>query len=103
MNSNSSARSYRIQKASEFSGVSIELIRAWERRYGVLKPSRTPGGYRIYTDDDIAVLKRLKQMVDDGMSISEAAKLVRSVRELPVAEPQVMLVRAERASATLAG
>lgn len=74
-------RTYRIQRASEFSGVSVELIRAWERRYGVLKPMRTPSGYRVYTDADIAVLRRLKQLTEQGVSIAEAARLVANMRE----------------------
>ena len=51
---------YRIQVAAQISGVNEPLIRAWERRYGVLKPRRTPGGYRTYSDADIQVLKKLK-------------------------------------------
>ena len=53
-------RTYRIHIASEMTGVSEGLIRAWERRYGVLKPRRTPSGYRAYTQGDIEVLKRLR-------------------------------------------
>ena len=53
-------RSYRIALASQISGVKEELIRQWERRYGVLNPERTPGGYRTYSDADIEVLKRLQ-------------------------------------------
>jgi DNA-binding transcriptional MerR regulator/methylmalonyl-CoA mutase cobalamin-binding subunit len=73
--------SFRIRKAAELSGVTEDLIRAWERRYGVLQPQRTPGGYRVYSDDDIAVLKRLKRLTEEGMSIAEAARLVPSLRK----------------------
>ncbi|GHG98221.1 MerR family transcriptional regulator [Comamonas sp. JC664] len=69
-------RTYRIHIAAELAGVRVELIRAWERRYGVLTPRRTPSGYRVYTDRDVAVLKQLKQLTDEGMAISEAAKLL---------------------------
>ncbi|WP_426756981.1 MerR family transcriptional regulator [Myxococcus sp. Y35] len=69
-------RTYRIHIAAELAGVRVELIRAWERRYGVLRPQRTPAGYRVYTDRDVAVLKQLKQLTDEGMAISEAAKLL---------------------------
>ncbi len=75
-----SERTYRIQVAAEQSGLSEQVIRAWERRYGVLKPKRTPGGYRVYTERDIALLKRLKQLTEEGVSISEAAKLLPSLR-----------------------
>lgn len=82
--------SFRIRKAAELSGVTEDLIRAWERRYGVLKPRRTPGGYRVYSDADIAVLKRLKRLTEEGVSIAEAARLVPTLRreveqgEMPV-------------------
>ena len=69
-------RTYRIHIAAEFSGVRVELIRAWERRYGVLSPQRTPSGYRVYTDRDVALLRRLKQLTEEGVSISEAAKML---------------------------
>ncbi|AFE08265.1 transcriptional regulator CarH [Corallococcus coralloides DSM 2259] len=73
-------RTYRIHIAAELSGVRVELIRAWERRYGVLEPERTPAGYRVYTDRDVALLKRLKALTDEGVAISEAAKLVPQLR-----------------------
>ncbi|SEM79259.1 B12 binding domain-containing protein [Stigmatella aurantiaca] len=66
-------RTYRIHTAAELSGVSAELIRAWERRYGVPRPQRTPAGYRVYTGQDVALLRRMKQLTAEGMSIREAA------------------------------
>lgn len=74
-------RTYRINIAAEMSGVNEGLIRAWERRYGVLKPKRTPSGYRAYTDLDIEVLKRLKQLTSEGVSIAEAVKLLPALRK----------------------
>ncbi|MFL5344031.1 MAG: MerR family transcriptional regulator [Hyalangium sp.] len=69
-------RTYRIHVAAELSGVREELLRAWERRYGVPSPERTPSGYRVYTDRDVALLKRLKQLTEEGVSISDAVKLL---------------------------
>lgn len=85
-------RTYRINIAAEMSGVSEGLIRAWERRYGVLKPKRTPSGYRAYTEADIAVLKRLKQLTEEGVSIAEAVKLLPSIKR----DVKDALDRAER-------
>lgn len=68
-------RTYRILVASQLSGVRVELIRAWERRYGVPRPRRTAAGYRLYTERDVALLKRLKKLTEEGMAISEAVKL----------------------------
>lgn len=75
-----SERAYRIQVAAQVSGVKEGLIRAWERRYGVLDPARTPAGYRTYSDQDIEVLKRLKQLTDEGVSIAQAVELLPSIR-----------------------
>jgi DNA-binding transcriptional MerR regulator len=87
-------RTYRINIAAEMSGVSEGLIRAWERRYGVLKPKRTPSGYRAYTEADISVLKRLKQLTEEGVSIAEAVKLLPSIKR----DVKETLERAERAT-----
>ena len=81
-------RTYRIHIAAELSGVRVELIRAWERRYGVLAPRRTPSGYRVYTDRDVALLRRLKQLTEEGVSISEAATMLpQLLEELDTAPP----------------
>ena len=71
---------YRIQVAAQMSGVSALLIRAWERRYGILKPKRTSAGYRTYSEADIEVLKRLKELTAEGVSIAEAATLLPGIR-----------------------
>jgi DNA-binding transcriptional MerR regulator len=73
-------RTYRIHIASEMSGVSEGLIRAWERRYGVLKPRRTGSGYRAYTEGDIELLKRLKKLTQEGVAIADAVRLLPRLR-----------------------
>ncbi len=73
-------RTYRIHIASEMSGVSEGLIRAWERRYGVIKPRRTGSGYRAYTETDIAVLRRLKKLTQEGVAIADAVRLLPQLR-----------------------
>jgi MerR family transcriptional regulator, light-induced transcriptional regulator len=67
---------YSIKQASIRSGVSIPLIRAWERRYGVVAPHRTASGYRMYDDDAIATLVRVRELVDTGWAPSEASRAV---------------------------
>jgi len=69
---------YRIHVAAEQAGVSTQLVRAWERRYGLLEPTRTQSGYRLYSDEDVAVLRGAKTLVDQGRSISEVARLSRA-------------------------
>ncbi|XXF79017.1 MerR family transcriptional regulator [Myxococcaceae bacterium GXIMD 01537] len=91
----SAERTYRIHIAAELSGVSAELIRAWERRYGVLSPQRTAAGYRAYTDRDIAVLRRLKQLTGEGVSISDAVKLLPGIHAGLEPAPPPAVPRAE--------
>lgn len=74
-------RTYRIHIASEMTGVSEALIRAWERRYGVLKPRRSPSGYRAYTQSDIEVLKRLKKLTLEGVSIADAVRMLPRIKK----------------------
>ena len=55
-------------------------LRAWERRYKLLKPQRTAGNYRLYSDRDIALLRWIKSRVDQGAPISRVAEEFRSMR-----------------------
>jgi MerR family transcriptional regulator, light-induced transcriptional regulator len=66
---------YLISTVSKRSGVKSDLVRAWERRYNAVTPTRTEGGHRVYTDLDIARLKLLNQATNSGHSISQIAKL----------------------------
>jgi DNA-binding transcriptional MerR regulator/methylmalonyl-CoA mutase cobalamin-binding subunit len=65
---------YSIKQASIRSGVSVPLIRAWERRYGVVSPQRTASGYRLYDDQAIATLVRVRELTESGWTASEASR-----------------------------
>lgn len=54
-------------------GVPPATLRAWERRYGLLSPERSPGGHREYTDADLARVRHAMSLVESGLSISAAA------------------------------
>lgn len=69
--------SYRVKTVAAMTGIPRPTLIAWERRHEILDPRRSPSGYRIYTDDDVAVLKRLKGLVDGGHPISEAVAMVK--------------------------
>lgn len=56
-------------------GLKPDTLRAWERRYGVPNPERTPGGHRLYSQHEIDLLKWLVARQDEGMSISHAVEL----------------------------
>jgi methylmalonyl-CoA mutase cobalamin-binding subunit/DNA-binding transcriptional MerR regulator len=61
-------------------GLTPDLLRAWERRYGVVTPIRSEGGQRLYSDEDVERLSLLMLAVNGGRAISEVAKL--PMREL---------------------
>jgi DNA-binding transcriptional MerR regulator len=64
----------RIGELSKRTGVSPELLRAWERRYGLLRPSRSDGGYRLYSDADERRVRRTADLISGGWSAAEAAR-----------------------------
>jgi MerR family transcriptional regulator, light-induced transcriptional regulator len=66
---------YLISTVVKRSGVKADLIRAWERRYQAVAPTRTEGGHRVYSDHDITRLKLLNQATAEGHSISQIANL----------------------------
>jgi len=57
-------------------GVSPETLRAWERRYGVLHPTRTPAGYRLYGPEDEARARRMIALIADGLPAALAARRI---------------------------
>jgi MerR family transcriptional regulator, light-induced transcriptional regulator len=65
----------RIGELSRRVGVSPELLRAWELRYGLLQPSRSPGGFRLYSSADEERIKRMRSFQTQGLSAAEAARL----------------------------
>jgi DNA-binding transcriptional MerR regulator len=65
----------RIGELSRRSGVSPELLRAWERRYGLLQPTRSAGGLRLYSPDDLARVQAMQQHLAEGFAAAEAAGL----------------------------
>jgi MerR family transcriptional regulator, light-induced transcriptional regulator len=65
----------RIGELSRRTGVSPELLRAWERRYGLLRPSRTPTGLRLYSDGDVARVQLMREHLGRGLAAAEAAAL----------------------------
>src|SRR5919112_4547374 len=70
----------RIGEVSRRSGYSADVIRAWERRYDLLRPTRTEGGYRLYSADDISRLRLMRHYLARGIPTSQAAGLVHRVQ-----------------------
>lgn len=70
----------RIGELSKRSGVSPELLRAWERRYGLLRPTRSPGGLRLYSSEDERAVQSMNRHLAEGLAAAEAAALATSDR-----------------------
>jgi DNA-binding transcriptional MerR regulator/methylmalonyl-CoA mutase cobalamin-binding subunit len=76
---------YTIRQAAVRSGVSVPLLRAWERRYRIVVPARTASGYRLYDDAALARLRTMRRLVDEGWTPSNAAAAV--LQDRAPAEP----------------
>jgi methylmalonyl-CoA mutase cobalamin-binding subunit len=66
---------YTIGAAAEASGLTTYTIRMWERRYGAVVPPRTAGRNRLYSQDDVDRLLRLRRLTDAGHAIRHIARL----------------------------
>ena len=71
----SSPLSHPIRRVADRTGLSPEVIRAWERRYGAVKPTRSPGGQRQYSDAQVERLRLLAAAVLAGRGIGQVATL----------------------------
>src|SRR6476619_4850323 len=69
-------RRMRIGELAERTHVSADALRAWERRYGLLRPERSNGGYRLYTSADEKRVLAMTGHVESGVPAGEAARLV---------------------------
>ena len=86
---------YLIGRVTKLTGLSVDVVRVWERRYGAVRPVRSDGGTRLYSDADILRLRRLRQAVDGGHNISQAAKLSESELDELIAEAQPSIEAAD--------
>jgi DNA-binding transcriptional MerR regulator len=72
------AEGLRIGEFARRVGVSTAVLRAWERRYGLLEPVRSAGGFRLYTREDAERVRRMQQGLDQGLSAAQAATAARA-------------------------
>lgn len=81
---------YTLKSVSQKTGLSAHVIRAWEKRYGVVNPGRTETKRRFYTDEEVEKLTLLKKATDSGHSISSVASLLfEKLQELVLNEEKV--------------
>jgi len=76
-----------IGRVSELTGIAPVTLRAWERRYGLPVPRRTASGHRLYSMEEVQLLRRVLGLMESGYSISRAVERVRTEDEhQPAAE-----------------
>src|SRR3990172_9302443 len=71
----STVPSFNLKAVLKETGIAANTLRAWERRYGLPMPERTPGGHRLYSQRDIETIKWLMAKQREGLSISRAVDL----------------------------
>jgi DNA-binding transcriptional MerR regulator len=97
------AARFRIGELSRRSGVSPTLLRAWERRYGLLRPDRSAGGLRLYSEDDLRRVHAMQEQLAAGLAAAEAAAVAGGEEaSAPDAAADTATARDELAAATLA-
>lgn len=67
---------YSIGEFARLSGITATTLRAWQRRYGLLKPQRTEGGHRLYSEDDVRQALIILDWVKKGVPIGQVKSLL---------------------------
>jgi DNA-binding transcriptional MerR regulator len=83
---NSNEKRHPIQVVARRTGLSADVLRAWEKRYGILKPARSDGGRRLYSDDDIEYLRLLRRATGAGRNVGQLVELTLEALEAVVRE-----------------
>jgi PAS domain S-box-containing protein len=65
-----------LKAVSRRTGVPAATLRTWERRYGFMHPARSPSGYRLYGEEEVAQILQVKPLLDAGVRVSEAIAAV---------------------------
>ena len=73
-----------IRTVASLTGVNSITLRAWEKRYGLIKPVRTAKGHRLYTQEDIDLINEVVELLAKGMPISQVSRAMRQRSEIVV-------------------
>jgi DNA-binding transcriptional MerR regulator len=93
---------FKIQTVAEMTGVPASTLRTWEQRYGFPAPDRTASAYRMYSQDDIDRIARVRELCDGGMGPGEAMQQVLEEDAAATAGPHPLVGKpSERASSIL--
>ncbi|KAA0016638.1 MerR family transcriptional regulator [Salinicola corii] len=80
---------YPIREVSRLTGVNSVTLRAWERRYGLIRPQRTPKGHRLYGRNDIERVERILQWLNRGVPVSQVRELLDQPETAETPAPQM--------------
>ena len=67
---------YPIREVARLTGINPVTLRAWERRYGLIQPTRTISGHRLYSVTDIETVRRVMGWLERGVAVSKVAQLL---------------------------
>ena len=90
---------YVISVAAELAGVHAQTLRIYERK-GLVEPARTPGGSRRYSDVDIALLRRIQELTNEGLKLAGVKRVLDLEHRVLQLEAEMRELQAA-ASATL--
>lgn len=79
---------YPMRTIANLTGINPVTLRAWERRYGLIQPQRTAKGHRLYTEQDVARIHRVLELLQQGFAISQVGKIIDSSSE-NIAAPSI--------------
>jgi MerR family transcriptional regulator/heat shock protein HspR len=85
---------YIISVAAELAGVHPQTLRIYERK-GLIEPARTQGRSRRYSERDVALLRRIQELTNDGVSLAGVRKVLDLEAELEDARAEIDELRAE--------
>jgi MerR family transcriptional regulator/heat shock protein HspR len=86
---------YVISVAAELAGLHPQTLRIYERK-GLLSPARTGGGSRRYSDEDIAQLRRIQDLTEDGLNLAGVKRVMALEAEVARLHAELDRIRAER-------
>ncbi len=67
---------YPIREVARLTGVNPVTLRAWERRYGLIQPTRTDSGHRLYSQADIEAVRSILAWIERGVAVSKVGKIL---------------------------
>lgn len=94
---------YSISEVSEMLKVSASSLRFWEREFKQLKPHRTPKGTRLYTKEDVEVIKQIKFLTDDQKLTLQGAQKKLSQKKDTVSKQHEIVERLKKVKSELKG